>query len=107
MASRPRSSASLLVAWRRKATPASSGAMPQPSSVTRMSSTPPPENSTVTFFAPASIAFSTSSLTAEAGRSTTSPAEIMSATCGDSIFILGIRTPRLLTMFFPIIFQKR
>ena len=36
MASSPRSSASLLVAWRRKATPASSGDMPQPSSVTRI-----------------------------------------------------------------------
>ena len=36
MASSPRSSRSLLVAWRRKQLPASSGAMPQPSSVTRM-----------------------------------------------------------------------
>ena len=36
MASSPRSSESLLVAWRRKHTPASSGAMPTPSSVTRI-----------------------------------------------------------------------
>ena len=36
MASSPRSSLSLEVAWRRKAIPASSGAMPQPSSVTRI-----------------------------------------------------------------------
>ena len=90
MASRPRSSASLLVAWRRKATPASSGDMPQPSSVTRISSAPPLFISTVMFLAPASIAFSTSSLTADAGLSTTSPAAIRSATCGESMFILGI-----------------
>ena len=95
MASSPRSSASLLVAWRRKATPASSGDMPQPSSVTRMSSEPPPASSTVMFRAPASTAFSTSSFTADAGRSTTSPAAMRSATCGASMFILGILIPRL------------
>ena len=94
MASSPRSSASLLVAWRRKATPASSALMPQPSSVTRMSSAPPPVNSTVIFLAPASMAFSISSFTAEAGRSTTSPAAIRSATWGESMFILGMAVPR-------------
>lgn len=46
---------------------ASSGDMPQPSSVTRMNSRPPPRSSTVTFRAPASTAFSSSSFTTEAG----------------------------------------
>ena len=87
MASRSRSSRSLDVAWRRKATPASSGDMPQPSSRTRIIAAPPPRISTVMFFAPASIAFSTSSLTTEAGRSTTSPAAIRSATWGERMLI--------------------
>ena len=45
----------------------------------------PPRSSTVTARAPASNAFSTSSLTTEAGRSTTSPAAIRSARCGERI----------------------
>ena len=90
MASRPCSSRSLEVAWRRKATPASSGAMPQPSSTTRMPVAPPSRTSTVRFRAPASKAFSISSLTTEAGRSTTSPAAIISATWGGSILMTGI-----------------
>ena len=90
MDSRPRSSCSLLVAWRKNATPASSALIPQPSSVMRMSSAPPPENSTVIFRAPASMAFSKSSLTADAGRSTTSPAAMRSATWGESMLILGM-----------------
>lgn len=69
--------------------PASSGDMPQPSSVTRMNSRPPPRSSTVTFRAPASTAFSSSSFTTEAGRSTTSPAAMRSATKGESMLILG------------------
>ena len=85
MASSPCSSCSLLVAWRKNAMPASSGAMPQPSSVTRRYVAPPPRSSTVTVRAPASNAFSTSSLTTEAGRSTTSPAAIRSARCGERI----------------------
>ena len=89
MASSPRASESLLVAWRRKAMPASSGDMPQPSSVTRMYSRPPPRSSSVTFRAPASTAFSKSSFTTEAGRSTTSPAAMRSATKGESMFIFG------------------
>ena len=48
--------------------------MPQPSSVTRIIVLPPSAYSTVMRRAPASMAFSTNSLTAEAGRSTTSPA---------------------------------
>ena len=106
MRSSPRSSASLLVAWRRKATPASSALIPQPSSVTRISSAPPPENSTVMFLAPASTAFSASSLTADAGRSTTSPAAMRSATWGESMFILGIGPP-CLNSLPPIILQRR
>ena len=90
MASRPFSSRSLLVAWRRKATPASSGLMPQPSSVTRMKVAPPFLNSTLIFPAPASSAFSTSSFITDAGLSTTSPAAIMSATSGGSMFIFVI-----------------
>ena len=52
----------------------SSGAMPQPSSVTRIRPMPPRRISTTTAELPASMAFSTSSLTTLAGRSTTSPA---------------------------------
>ena len=84
MASRSFSVRSLLVAWRRKAVSASSGDMPQPSSVTRMEIMPPFWIATVMCFAPASTAFSSSSLTTEAGRSTTSPAAIRSATWGES-----------------------
>ena len=83
----PRSSAQEIfeVAWRRNAVGASSLDMPQPSSVTRINVTPPFLISTVIFFAPASTAFSTSSLMTDAGRSTTSPAAIMSASAGDSL----------------------
>ncbi len=64
------------VAWRSTARRSSAAVMPQPSSVTPMCSTPPASRSITIRAAPASIAFSTSSLTAEAGRSTTSPAAI-------------------------------
>ncbi len=80
MASRSRSAAILDVAWRRKAVGACSAGMPQPSSVTRISDIPPWAISTVTADAPASMAFSSSSFTTLAGRSTTSPAAIRSAT---------------------------
>jgi hypothetical protein len=68
----------LLVAWRSSARRASSACMPQPSSVTAMKSRPPARTSTRSRFAAASSAFSTSSFTTEAGRSTTSPAAIWS-----------------------------
>ena len=84
MASRSYSERILLVAWRRKAVSASLSAMPQPLSVTRIRVIPPFWISTVTAVAPASMAFSTSSLTTLAGRSTTSPAAIRSATWGSS-----------------------
>ena len=83
----------LLVAWRRNAVGASSGAMPQPLSVTRRNVIPPFWTSTVICVAPASTAFSTSSFTADAGRSTTSPAAIRSATCRSSCMICGMVRP--------------
>ena len=76
MAERSSAVRSLEVAWRRKAVRASSGAMPQPLSVTRRKVIPPSRISTVILVAPASTAFSSSSLTTLAGRSTTSPAAI-------------------------------
>ncbi len=50
--------------------------MPEPSSDTRISDSPPPAVTISTRDAPASSAFSTSSLTTLAGRSITSPAAI-------------------------------
>src|SRR5438128_1298038 len=67
---------SLLVAWRCRLSCASSRPMPAPSSRTRTSLRPPSCRSTSMRRAPASSAFSTSSLTAAAGRSITSPAAI-------------------------------
>ena len=90
MAARSWAVRSLLVACRRKAVGSSSGAMPQPSSVIRIRAMPPERISTVTAAAPASMAFSMSSLTTLAGRSTTSPAAIRSATWGESCWIWGI-----------------
>ena len=72
----------MLVACRVKAMPASSGLMPQPSSLIFMYVAPPLLNSTVTLDAPASKEFSISSFITDAGRSTTSPAAIISATSG-------------------------
>src|SRR5579859_6636844 len=68
------------VACSSKASSASSRTMPQPSSVTRISLRPPASTSTRMRVAPASSAFSSSSLTTDAGRSTTSPAAIWLAT---------------------------
>ena len=67
----------LLVAWRWMAMRASSMLMPLPLSVTRMKLVPPAIISTSMRVEPASMAFSTSSLMTEAGRSTTSPAAIL------------------------------
>src|SRR5262245_16288526 len=58
--------------------------MPWPSSLTRISRTPPSSSSTVMRPAPASRAFSTSSFTTDDGRSMTSPAAILAATAGGS-----------------------
>ena len=68
----------LLVAWRRKASGTCSASIPEPLSVIRISFFPPSVISTVIAVAPASMAFSTSSFTTEEGRSTTSPAAILS-----------------------------
>ena len=82
MDSRSAAALSLLVAKRWKASSTCSGGIPEPLSVTRMYSTPPPRNSTDTRVAPASRAFSTNSFTAEDGRSMTSPAAIRVDTAG-------------------------
>src|SRR5579875_2361266 len=89
MARRSSELASLLVAWRLHAVSISSGGIPQPLSTTRIRSRPPRWSSTTMARAPASIAFSTNSLTTEAGRSTTSPAAICAATSGGSK-VIGI-----------------
>ena len=81
-AARSSSERSLEVAWRSNASPSSSAAIPDPSSLTRMLAKPPWRTSTSTALAPASSAFSTSSLTTDAGRSMTSPAAIPAATAG-------------------------
>src|SRR5579862_6564941 len=80
MESRSFTSRSLLVAWRSKASKASSRSMPQPSSAMRIRRRPPLSTSSRKDVAPASSEFSRSSLTTEAGRSTTSPAAILFAT---------------------------
>ena len=79
---------SLEVAWRSKARRASSRTMPWPLSTMRMSLRPPASTSTRMRVAPASSEFSRSSLTTEAGRSTTSPAAIWLATWSESTRIL-------------------
>ena len=55
--------------------------MPHPSSVTAMRSMPPASSATDMRVAPASSAFSTSSFTAAAGRSITSPAAMRLTVC--------------------------
>src|SRR5206468_2288148 len=64
----------LLVACRSSESSASSRSIPQPSSITRISEIPPRRIRMSIFRAPASMLFSTSSFTTDAGRSTTSPA---------------------------------
>ena len=68
------SSGSLEVACRSSARAIIAPLMPQPSSITSMPSSPPLVRRIEIWLAPASMAFSTSSFSAEAGRSTTSPA---------------------------------
>ena len=72
----------LLVACRTKAIASSSAGMPAPSSLTRIEVLPAPRTSMLMRRASESRAFSTSSLTTDAGRSITSPAAIASATSG-------------------------
>src|SRR5262245_8087684 len=84
-----RSSASLIleVAWRSKARRASSRTMPHPLSITWISFLPPASTCTLTRWVPASSEFSSSSFSTDAGRSTTSPAAILLATCSESTWI--------------------
>jgi hypothetical protein len=81
MASRSSARTILLVACGASASGNSSGGMPTPSSVTRIRSRPPPSIVTSMRDAFASSAFSTSSFTTLAGRSTTSPAAIWLTRC--------------------------
>src|ERR1700676_4032510 len=85
------------VACRSNASSASSCIIPVPSSITRIIRLPPDSTSTRIDCAPASNAFSSSSFTTEAGRSTTSPAAILFATFSASIRIrvieLQVRKP--------------
>ena len=60
--------------------------IPEPLSDTIISSTPALKTSIFIFVAPASMLFSTSSLTIEAGRSITSPAAILFAISSGRIF---------------------
>jgi hypothetical protein len=73
---------SLEVAWRSTASGSSAGPSPWPSSLTRIRVSPPPSAWISMERAPASTAFSTSSFTALAGRSTTSPAAIRLTSSG-------------------------
>jgi len=77
MASRSSSEAIFEVACRVSASSISSADMPHPLSLTRMSWRPASLSSITTLCARASMAFSASSFTTEAGRSTTSPAAIL------------------------------
>ena len=108
-----RSDPSILdVACRASARPSSPSGMPCPSSVTRIRLLPPSPYSTAIRPAPASSAFSISSFTAEAGRSTTSPAAIRLAAASSncrisrrfpSILRLGAFMPQDLACRAPIL----
>ena len=78
------------MAWRMKAVEIYSASMPLPLSVTWMRETPPFSMATLTWVAPASMAFSSSSFTTDAGRSTTSPAAMSSAVCLSSTWITAM-----------------
>ena len=82
-------SGSLEVACRSSANRMPSGLMPWPSSSMRISALPPSRRVTEIRLAPASMAFSTSSFTTLAGRSTTSPAAIWFTKVSGSLRISG------------------
>ena len=92
MVASPPASRSLEVACRSSESSASSRSMPEPSSATLTSVSPPSSSSTWTDLAPASRAFSSSSFTTDAGRSTTSPAAIWFTSPGGSTWMCV--TPR-------------
>ena len=83
------SSASLEVACRVTAKAISSALIPCPSSATLSPASPPSSSVMSMRLAPASMAFSTSSFKALAGRSTTSPAAIWLISCSGSRRIKG------------------
>ncbi len=89
---RNRSSAEaiLLVAWLATARGRSSAGMPHPLSTTRTSSMPPASSDTSMRVAPASMAFSTNSLTTLPGRSMTSPAAILLITLWGRRWMVGM-----------------
>ena len=94
----------LLVAWRRNAWRTCDASIPLPLSVIRIKEIPPSLISTVIAKAPASMAFSTSSFTTLEGRSTTSPAAILSIvpasnTCIFAMLFLLSRNPLLPLLF--------
>jgi len=99
MESRSSAVRSFDVAWRSKASSASSRFMPVPSSITRISCLPPDSTSMRIERAPASSEFSSSSFTTDAGRSTTSPAAMRFATFSASIRILLMRASELIRRF--------
>ena len=80
----------LLVAWRLKAVKTSSSAIPSPLSMTWILRKPASSIKISIWVLPASTAFSTNSLTTEAGRSTTSPAAIWFARRSDNSWIFPI-----------------
>ncbi len=78
----------LLVAYRSVDKRASSLDIPHPSSITRMDSIPPALISRTIEAAPASMEFSISSFTTEAGLSTISPAAIFAIKSSERILII-------------------
>ena len=87
------SSGSFEVACRSSASRISSGVIPEPSSATSMSSSPPATSLIRIVADPASRAFSTSSLRALAGRSTTSPAAMRFTSSEGSLLIDMLSIP--------------
>ena len=80
--------------------------IPNPLSVTRIKDNPPSLISTVTAVDLASIEFSSSSFTIEAGLSTTSPAAILSIVCWSSTSILLAIAKSSITYFNCIYYQQ-
>ena len=89
-ANRSAASRILEVAWRSKERRASVSDMPFPSSMTWMAVFPASVINTWMFLASASMAFSTSSFTTEAGRWITSPAAIWLATESGNTRIISL-----------------
>jgi len=84
------------VQWRRIASSRSARSMPLPLSLTRSSALPPPAVAMSMRVAPASSAFSMSSLTALEGRSMTSPAAIWFTRVSESCLMFMAAFSRIL-----------